>query len=249
MRQVLLANFFLMLFLVVSSHATDWFFYPYEGTPCTPETCNGTQENPWRFHPLLNRVGAVDPSVIASGDTLYICGDHDYFNLDDRVILDVPEILISGRCPDGTQGILRSYLTLRANATGSVIQDLVLSGPGIGPRGDGQAIALIGADHITIARVVVSGWRRGIMCARSEICDHIVIEHSIFYGLGQGVEKFAHGGRAEDADWTIRFNTFNDIGISFPNGDGEAIGIGGNRSLPTSLCGEWPALSGFERFE
>ncbi len=24
---------------------------------------------------------------------------------------------------------------------------------------------------------------------------------------------------------------------------------GGNRSLPTSLCGEWPALSGFERFE
>ncbi len=25
--------------------------------------------------------------------------------------------------------------------------------------------------------------------------------------------------------------------------------LGGNRSLPTSLCGEWPALSGFERFE
>ena len=29
----------------------------------------------------------------------------------------------------------------------------------------------------------------------------------------------------------------------------EAQRFGGNRSLPTSLCGEWPALSGFERFE
>ena len=27
------------------------------------------------------------------------------------------------------------------------------------------------------------------------------------------------------------------------------MSTGGNRSLPTSLCGEWPALSGFERFE
>ena len=33
--------------------------------------------------------------------------------------------------------------------------------------------------------------------------------------------------------------------------DGNRIRMqrGGNRSLPTSLCGEWPALSGFERFE
>lgn len=226
-KRDLASGLFFFLFLVIPAHAANWFFYPSEGKSCTLATCNGTQDYPWRFHPTSGKVGAVDPSVMQSGDTLYICGDHNHYNLDDRVVLDIPGLLISGKCPDDSQGILRSYLTLRANATGSVIQDLIMRGPGVGPTGEGQAIALVGTDQVTISRLVISGWRRGLMCARQEVCDNVVIEHSTFYSVGQGIEKFAQGGLAEDTDWTIRFNHFYDIGISYPLGDGEAIGIQG----------------------
>jgi len=218
----------LLLFVLSSSaYANEWFFYPYNGVPCTSETCNGTQEHPWRFHPLTARIGAVDASVIQPGDTLYICGDHGHFNLDDRVVLDIPNLLISGLCPDGSRGVLTSYLTLRSNATGNIVQDLILRGPGVGPTGFGQGVALAGADDVTLSRLSISGWQRGIMCTRQSVCDNIIIENSTIQKVGQGIEKFVYSGETEDKNWIIRYNKFYDVGISFPYGDGEAIGIQG----------------------
>ncbi len=226
-KKLLTSGLLFVLFLIAPAHATDWFFYPFKDMSCTPETCNGTQEHPWRLHQFHNRAGAIDPSVMQPGDTLYVCGEHNHFYLDDRIVLDIPNLLISGKCPDGSQGMLTSYLTLKSNATGSIVEDLIIRGPGVGPRGEGQGIALSGADHVTLSRLVISGFRRGIMCPRQAVCDHIVIENSTIYSVGQGIEKFALAGRTEDTNWTIRYNKFYDIGISYPYGDGEAIGIQG----------------------
>lgn len=170
---------------------------------------DGSAQKPWVLG--SNRFGinpgAIDVSVFQPGDTLYVTGDHAWFNYDDSLVLNG----VTGLTVIGQGATIRSLPV--QNSTQIVVQDLKL-----------QFMRLEAVNGLTVERCEFSGYTKAIDTVVTSNVDNVLISHcSIHDCTREGIEVFCHP-LASRRGWVIDSNHIYNIG-PYDGYDHEAIGL------------------------
>lgn len=179
---------------------------------------DGSLAKPWVLSPsrLGINAGAMDPSAMSPGDTLWILDTHDWYYYDVRFHTSTlaDNITIRGDFPDRPGTILGTDIT---GSDGLIIKNLTLLGYTI--YRDCNDVEL---DNVT----VTTGGVPAFYVGNTLSANNFHIHDCSFSGGTEGIQIFTQPGVSRSG-WIIENNEIFDIGrnTDVPNGDNEGIGI------------------------
>jgi hypothetical protein len=198
---------------------TDWYFISADMRDVLPQpTHDGlTPLTGWWKGTNHSDAGAVDPSLMAPGDTLWLLDDHNRFLVDDLLQIALPDGVTVRGDYAMRPGTIR-ILSIRDSST-ILVTALALVGGGLG---------LNNADDVTFDAVTVSQADKGFVVDLNNPADRCTIRNCTFHTLThQGLEIFTHVNLGIRDGWVIEDNLIYNVGYDteIVSGDREGIGL------------------------